>query len=395
MMSLHPKTALRVCRLFAGLLVSFAVVGGCVRPIDRDAPVAGPRTHALLAAAEVNQVSMFGDLPGQREGTYFSRTALSLKQHTFTEVGADFDPDIDPTGERIVFASTRHNLQPDLYIKTVDGVAVTQLTSDPASDIQPAYSPDGKRVAFASNRGGNWDIWVVNVDGGPPVQVTQGMADEVHPSWSPDGSKLVFCSLPSEGGQWELWIADATAGSTKRFIGYGLFPEWSPAGDTILFQRARERGSHWFSIWSLTLVDGEPRYPTELAAGPAQAMILPTWSPDGLRVVFSGTPATPSEQHDQSPSSAPAIVDIWLVAADGSGMARLTDGHTANHAPVFAPDGRIFFTSNRSGHDNIWSLLPGGPPIEQGDKHQLTRDVPRGDARTEGAPRTVSAADGL
>ena len=145
-------------------------------------------------------------------------------------------------------------------------VADSQLTSDPGADIQPAYSPDGAWVAFASNRGGDWGIWTVSSSGGQPVQVTSSPGDEVHPSWSPDGQRIVYCVRSVTSGQWELWITDAQVGATSRFIGYGLFPEWSPSGDTIVFQRARERGSRHFSIWTLTLVDGEPRYPTEVAS---------------------------------------------------------------------------------------------------------------------------------
>ncbi|MGB2987431.1 MAG: DPP IV N-terminal domain-containing protein [Phycisphaerae bacterium] len=353
------------------------------------------RTEAILAAAAANQVNMFGDFPGAREAAYFTRAAVSLKQHTFAEVGGDYDPDIDATGERMVFVSTRHSVRPDLYMKSVSGVAVTQLTSDPASDIQPVFSPDGTRVAFASDRSGNWDIWTISVDGGSPVQVTHGMGDEVHSSWSSDGSKLVFCSMPSEGGQWELWITDAAAGSSKRFIGYGLFPEWSPIGDTILFQRARERGSRWFSIWTVTLVDGEPRYPTELAASSTQAMILPTWSPDGRRVAFSGTSAPPSELEGAVLPAAAGRVDIWMMNADGRGSVRLTDGYTANFAPVFSPDGRIFFTSNRSGHEDIWSLLPMGHPAGSTNENTLTRGVDRPEARNETAAKTVSVENGL
>ena len=317
------------------------------------------QSQAVLAAARTNNLSLFGDLPGTGDVTYYSRSAIALRQHTFTEVGTDFDADINPSGKRMVFASTRHHMSPDLYIKGVDGVAVTQLTADPASDIQPVYSPDGQRVAFASQRSGNWDIWIIGVDGGPPVQVTRSPAVEVHPSWSPDGTSIVFCSLPAVGGQWELWITDALSGSSNRFIGYGLFPEWSPVGDRIVYQRARERGSRWFSIWTLTMVDGEPRYPTEVSASMTEAMIVPTWSADGSQIAFSSTPTVPPPPIAGIGVSENQQFDIWVMNADGRGRTRLTDGFTASHAPVFSSDGRVFFTADRSGHDNIWSLLPG------------------------------------
>lgn len=342
--------------LLAGLFAWITGTLSCTSPNDKDDPRSNRgRTQAMLAAAHSRDINMFGEIGGSRVSNYFPRSTISLRQHSFTEVGADEDPDLDSTGKEIVFASTRHNVRPDLYIKSVDGVAVTQLTSDPGSDVQPAFDPSNRRVAFASDRAGTWDIWIVSVDGGQAVQVTQGLAEDVHPSWSPDGTKLVYCSLPPGSGQWELWIVDVGAGSSRKFIGYGLFPEWSPSGNTILYQRARERGGRWFGIWTLTLVDGEPRYPTELAWDPQVAFTLPTWSPDGTWIAFVAVRTRASSNGSQvvtGPS------DLWVMTADGRGRVRLTDGFAASTAPTYAPDGRIFFVSDRTGHKNIWSLTP-------------------------------------
>jgi TolB protein len=265
-----------------------------------------------------------------------------------------------------------------LYWKSVDGVAITQLTSDPASDIQPAFSRDGARIAFSSNRAGNWDIWVIGTDGGPAVQITRGIADDVHPSWSPDGTKLVYTSLPPNGGPGQLWIADALAGGTARFIGYGLFPNWSPADDLIVYQRARERESRWFSIWTVRLVNGEPRYPTEVAADVSTAMIQPSFSYDGRRIGFVGTASIPPAGITTEHPPVQAY-DIWVMNVDGRNRIRLTDGITANYAPAFSPDGRVFFTSNRSGHESIWSLLAplpeSGPAATVADRLRTPPDA--------------------
>jgi dipeptidyl aminopeptidase/acylaminoacyl peptidase len=347
----------------------------------------------MLVAARANHINMFGDLQ-QASGSFPApRSAVSLTQHTFTEVGADFDPDPDPAGTRMVFASTRHSFLPDLYIKNVGGVAVTQLTSDPASDIQPAVSPDGTQVAFTSNRSGNWDIWLISIDGGSPIQVTRDRADDVHPTWSPDGRKLAFSSLPVSGGQWALWIVDVKTGSTRQFIGYGLFPEWSPVGDTILFQRARERGSRWFSVWTLTLVGGEPRYPTEVASSATGAVILPSWSPDGTRIAYVSTATLPPVPVSTALGGTTEVFDIWVMNADGREKIRLTDGHTANFAPAFSPDGRIFFTSSRSGHETIWSLFPGVHPVGPSVEDRTVTDATQ--SNTQVGVQTASGMNKL
>ena len=351
---LRRHTVLGYLRISLPLVLMF--MAGCQESTGRGVLVVRDQRAALLAANLSGRINMFGNLRGTLRMPYFTRAAISLQQHTFTGVGEDLDADLDTSGKRMVFSSTRHNLSPDLYLKQVHGVAVTQLTSDPASDVQPVFSPDGTSVAFASDRNGTWDIWVIGVDGGSPVQITEGLGDDLHPSWSPDGGRIVFCRRPTRAQQWELWIADAESGASRKFIGYGLFPDWSPVGDTILFQRARERGTRWFSIWTLTLVGGEPKHPTELLSSAEDALTLPAWSSDGQRVAFVRIALMPAGLGRRG------ISDVWFVYADGHGAVRLTDGHSGSHSPVFSSDGRIYFTSDRAGRQNIWSVLPDFPP---------------------------------
>lgn len=361
-------------------VVWMSVLAGCApEPAPQPVQVVQAPPRPMLAAARDRDITMFGELPLRGETPYIATGATALRQHTFAEEGADFDPDVDSSGRQLVFASTRHTGKPNLYVKSVDGMAVTQLTSSSASDVEPAFSPDGRRVAFASDRSGNWDIWIVGLDGQQPVQVTQGPANQVSPSWSPDGRSLVYCSLPPNGGQWELWVTDATAGATRKFIGYGLFPEWSPVGNTILYQRARQRGSRWFSIWKLELIDGEPRYPTEIASSAAHAMILPTWSADGTQVSYCAVTAAamPLEAGGLSPMADQA--DIWVVNADGRGRTQLTDGLGACFSPTWSSDGRIHCIRRRGGLENIWSLLPAThQPFSADLDTTLSRGIPPG-----------------
>lgn len=298
-------------------------------------------------------ISMFGDLPSGESEDYSGRAATSLSQHTFAEEGVDSDPQISRDGGFMVFASTRHHHNPDIYRKNIDGVAIAQITGDPAADVQPSISPDGGFIAFASNRTGNWDIWIVELDGHRPVQVTSGPEDEVHPSWSPDGRRLVYCSLAPRG-QWELWIVDAEAGGQRNFVGYGLFPEWAPDGDTILYQRARERGSQWFSIWTIDLVNEEPMYPTEIASSVDHSLIAPAWSTTGSHIAFCGIPKAYSSADQAEAQQA----DIWVVNRDGTNRIPLTDGFSANFSPTWSPQGRVYFTRRRGLSESIWSLRP-------------------------------------
>ncbi len=337
------------------------------------------------------QLTLFGGLPRRGESSYQGRAMGSMLQHTYTREGADFDIRLDQTGERFVFASTRHSMNPDVYIKSVSGTAVTQLTLDPAADLHPHLSPDGQHVAFASNRTGNWDIWIIGLGGQKPIQVTNSPMDEMHPSWSPDGKRLVYCARPAMTGQWQLWVTDADRSTlvenrvSPTYIGEGVFPEWSPADpNLILYQRARQRGSRWFGVWTVELVGNEPRYPTEVVASADFAAILPTWNQDGTQIAYTAVSSVPDTDSEFGTMFERA--DIWVVDADGANRVRLTDGLTQNFGPAWSADGRVFFTSSRSGHENIWSVLPGTSPASQPPMDGVVRHQ----MRTQRETRTVS-----
>ncbi len=301
---------------------------------------------------------LYGELPGiGADPADRNDAASNLNQITFTEEGDDFDPEIDPTGQFVVYASTRHRQTSDIYLKRVGGSAVMQLTDDPGNDMMPSFSPDGRFVTFCSDRSGNWDIYILDTQGtGVARQITRSAAQEIHPTFSPDGTQLVFSAYGTQSQQWELVVINLDGPPTPRFIGYGLNPVWSPIDNHILFQRARERGTRWFSVWTCQLDEnGDAIAFTELASSSNAAVITPDWSPDGQWVTF----ATVLHTSDEAQPDAP-YADIWLMSADGAGRTRLTGGRFANLQPSWSPNGNIYFVTDRAqtGVDNIWSLQP-------------------------------------
>ncbi len=352
-----------VCVALAGC--SWADPGPQVVDEELLLPPAPP--EPVLASSGDAQLTLFGEFPDRTRIPFQARAASPMEQHTFVAEGADFDVDVSPDGEWIVFSSTRHTLRPNLYLKTIHGRAVTQLTSDPAADVQPAFSPDGKWVAFASDRSGNWDLWMIGVDGGQPTQVTRSLLHEVHPSFSPDGKRLVYCVFNPKAAQWELWTVELARSEARKMIGVGLFPRWSPVGDSIVYQKARQRGGRWFSVWRLDLEGGEPKFPIELAVSAEMALIQPTWSPDGEWVAY-GTARLGGvgEAGDAAGSPVSSRGEIWIVRSDGSSPVCLTDGQGSSFGPAWSRDGRVYCTSLQNGVENIWSVKPTLVPISAG-----------------------------
>lgn len=340
----------------AGAFVAVVLLGGCaagpVRPelSLEHVPATPPAEPPTVGESALPRVNLFGEI-GMMAGESINGSESALVQHTASDEGADADVSVDPSCQWLVYSSTRHSESADIYVQRTDGTSVVQLTSDPADDIQPVFSADGSRIAFCSSRCGNWDIFVMDVDGKNVRQITQSLLPEMHPTFSPDGGRLAYCAL-SRGGQWELWVVDLTT-QQRKVIGAGLFPVWSPRTDVdqIAFQRARQRGSRWFSIWTLELANNEPTRLTEVVASSTAALVSPAWSPDGKRLAFSAivSPARPAD-------GAAGQIEIWACSSDGGDRQRLMHGSGVNLCPSWSVNNRVYFISDRSGHENVWSV---------------------------------------
>ena len=315
---------------------------------------------APVEPAKIPVVNIFGELDGQKLKTKVEPGDFGFQQHTFSDEGYDADIHVDPTGKWMVFASTRHSERSEIYLQRVDGTSVTQLTSDPSDNAQPCFSPDGKSVAFCSTRAGSWDLYTMDTDGRNVTQITSGPTQDMHPSFSPDGSRLVYSSIGSRSGVWEIWVV-TLATRERMMVGTGLFPSWSPdkSVDRIAFQRARQRGSRWFSLWTLDLSEGEARRITEVAVSSNAAIISPCWSPDGKRLAFA-TVVDPAQTNKGKPRGQQ---DVWIIDADGGSRRRLTDGTSACLSPCWSSDSRVYFISDRGGHENVWSVRTDAPNV--------------------------------
>jgi Tol biopolymer transport system component len=334
-------------------------------PVHRQAPRLG--NIANKPSEDVDTSAVFRPTTAKAES--LEPSTQNVSRVTYAEEGADFDPSLSREGDMLVFASTAHRATADIYLKSVHSRVVTQLTNDPAHDMCPRISPDGRQIAFCSDRSGNWDVYVMPSEGGRPVQVTFDTADEIAPSWSPDGKSLAYSRMGENSGRWEMWIAQANRPEIANFIGYGLFPQWSPVAgtgkdgaDQILFQVGRERGRRTFGIWTIDISDGQAGNASEIRSSSKNALINPSWSPDGKWVVFAEVPVAVGEASnapltDAAPSQPQEMTStLWLVSVENEAPVRLTFGNRLALSPMWSRSNRLYFVSNNTGVENIWSL---------------------------------------
>lgn len=355
----------RQFRLFCWVFASIAalMLTGCQ-------PCPCTQGHARAIRAESMMFGQFPQFPADtvqsvsvgghaKAGLLSNQSSpdASLTQVSFATEGADFDPEVDPTGTWIVYASTQHAARSDIYRKQIDGLTQVQLTRGNADDVMPAISPDGRSIVFASNRSGNWDIWMMSINGGAATQLTSETDQELHPSFSPDGRHVAYCRQNDHSGRWEIWTFDITSPGVRSYVCEGLFPQWSPnpGRNTLLFQRPRERGSRLYGIWTIDVNNGLGASPTEILSSSEAAIMHPSWSPDGNSICFC------SVSLPVGSALWPEQANIWMVKVDGTQRVSLTTSRFRNMQPTWSGDGKIYFVSDRGGADSLWSIQANDP----------------------------------
>jgi Tol biopolymer transport system component len=261
-------------------------------------------------------------------------TWADAQQITFDEVYVEM-LDVSPDGRRLIISSDRAG-NPDLWILSVEGGEMEQVTTDPTPDWAPRWSPDGEQVAFYSYRSGNREIWVQPLRGGAARQVTKGEAESAFPTWSPDGREIAFLSFSS--GNRHLWALPATGGSARQITrppADDFEPSWSPNGKALAFFSTR---SGAMNLWRVPADGGEPKQVSE------EEGWVPRWSPDGKWIYFVGEGENTG--------------NLWSIPADGGRARPLTDlsGRRGSIlGSALAADGRYIYFAWQEGLADIWA----------------------------------------
>ncbi|HEY0458943.1 MAG TPA: S41 family peptidase [Pyrinomonadaceae bacterium] len=218
------------------------------------------------------------------------------------------EPSISPDRREIAFVSGG-----DIWTVPATGGTAALLVSHPATESKPLFSPDGRRLAFVSNRTGGGDIYILNLETNDLQRLTFDDTLDQLDAWSRDGNWIYFSSTSKDiAGMNDIFRVSSTGGTPQAVSNDRYANEfWStPLADgSIIFTARGIANSQWWRKGRSHIDETEIWQKT----GDAYTQIVPR-----------------------------GAKQLWVMAtADGA---------------------RLFYVSDRSGAQNIWSLSRGGQP---------------------------------
>jgi TolB protein len=184
-------------------------------------------------------------------------------QPLVTGPGYDAEATVSPTGDAIVFTSTRDG-DPELYKINIDGTGLVRLTNTPGYDGGAFFSPDGKQIVYRANhpegeaelatydeiikdhlvRPTRLEIFVMNADGSDQRQVTRNGKANFAPFFHPDGKRIIFSSNQGDpnGRNFDLYLIGVDGEGQEQVTfsdTFDGFPMFSRDGKTLVFASNR------------------------------------------------------------------------------------------------------------------------------------------------------------
>ena len=215
------------------------------------------------------------------------------------------------SGETLVFVS-----EGDLWRTGRNGGSAVRLTNDEGEETEPAISPDGRMIAFTASYDSDRDIYVMPVAGGRPRRLTFEGAAVRTIGWTPEG-RVMYSSAITGAGQGEVLYTIDPAGGEATAV-----PLWrandaalGADGTTLFFTR---RGLFARARDNAVLYRG-----------------------GGMEQLWR-----------------------WQSGSDAEGQQLLADFGAPIRMPM-AASGRIWFISDKSGKDAVWSVAEDGSDVRQ------------------------------
>ena len=327
---------------------------------------AGGTAHRPLFSPDGKQLAFVAAQPGSRGIYVLTLDGGALRQVTHDDFVGDLSA-WSPDGKYLYYASASHNIAyfNDMYrVPAEGGTPMRVLHEDYVAESEPAPSPDGASLAFVRNGYTQWwrrghshmdqsEIVVAQPASKRYESITNGDGKDHWPMWSPDGKTLYFVS--DRAGSDELW-SRSSDGKLRQLTtlhdGRVLWPTIARDGKLIAFERAMR-------IWTYDVASGTTH----------ELPITPRGLPDAVVGARHLTLSNRFSALDLSPDGKKlAFVGrgrVFAASASDGGESQLVTMHdgAAYDLPTWAPGSRrIAYVVDRGLEQAIATYeFPDGP----------------------------------
>lgn len=183
------------------------------------------------------------------------------------------------------------------------------------------------------------------------LRLTTDGLDKERPCWSTDGRHLLFSRQEAGGAAIWLQVLDTRSSGPPRRLTDRKMPEYhgvfSPDGKTVLFTAITLSGTQGNLDVVSVAADGSGLKKLTDDHGKLVHQDWPAWSPDGRRFAFTSS-------HDGNQ-------EVYVANADGTDLVRLTRHAGLDAHPCWSPDGQsIAFATDRWGGLELATVRPDG-----------------------------------
>lgn len=282
---------------------------------------------------ELRKCFLFGALVVAVGAPSFAATRRGVTPEDYFAFEFISDAHISPDGKQVAYVVTTVDQKKNRRVSSIWAVNIDgrseprRLTSETFSSTMPRWSPDGAEIAFLSARNTSGEektpappvhpqICILHMDGGEGQALTHLKNGATAFQWSPDGKRLVVVarSGPSDDVPLSQRPSDVRHYThiSYKFNGVGWYDD----------KRAH--------LWVIDAGSGAAK---QITSGEDWNDSDPQWSPDGMRIAFVSDRT--GKEYDGGRNK-----DVWVIAADGGALTKISDHAYDDTQPRWSPDGR-------------------------------------------------------